>query len=136
MDISLLSSFLAPFLPYLVRNAEDLGEDVAKKLGAEAWGFARRIWGRLRPKVDERPAAQEAAADVAAKADDPRALGALELQLEKLLAADAQLAEDVARLFAEAEEAGVVASGERAVAIGGDVTSSTVVTGDQNTIGG
>lgn len=131
----MLSGFLAPFLPFLVKTGQDVGEDVATKLGAEAWGFAQRIWGRLRPKVEEKPAAQVAVEEVATATDDPRAIGALELQLEKLLAADAELAADIAGLMAEAQKAGVVASGERAVAIGGDVTSSTVVTGDQNTIG-
>lgn len=136
MDISVLSSFLAPFLPYLLQTGQDLGEEAVRKLGAEASGFASRIWARLRAKVEEKPAAQEAAADVAAAVEDPRALGALELQLEKLLAADAELAADIAVLLAEAEKAGVVATGERSVAIGGSVTTSTIVTGDQNTLGG
>lgn len=135
MDVSLLSAFLAPFLPVLVRAGQELGEQAAGALTSEGFGFAKRIWARLRPSLEEKPAAQEAAADVAAAVDDQRALGALELQLEKLLAADAQLADDIEHLWAEAGKAGVVASGEGAVAIGGNVTSSTVITGDQNTIG-
>lgn len=135
VDISVLSGFLAPFLPYLVERSEELGEEAARKLGAGAWGFAKRIWERLRPGVEEKPAAAEAATDVAAAPDDQRALGALELQLEKLLAADAGLAAAVAQLLAEAQQAGVVASGEGSIAVGGSVNASTLTTGDQNTIG-
>ena len=135
MDISVLSGFLAPFLPYLLERSEELGEEAARKLGAGAWGFATRIWERLRPGVEEKPAAAEAAADVAAAPEDQRALGALELQLEKLLAADAGLAAAVTELLAEAQQAGAVASGERSIAVTGNVSSSTFVTGDQNTIG-
>ena len=135
MDISGLSGFLAPFLPYLVQRGEELGEEAARTLGAGAWGFAKRIWERLRPKVEEKPAAAEAAGDVAAAPDDQRALGAFELQLEKLLAADAELAAAIQQLLAEAQQAGVVASGEGSIAVGGSVTSSTLITGNQNTIG-
>lgn len=135
MDISVLSGFLAPFLPYLVERGEQLGEEAARQLGAGAWSFAQRMWERLRPRVEEKPAAAEAAADVAAAPDDRRAIGALELQLEKLLAADAELAAAIEELLAQAQQAGAVASGERSVAVTGDVTSSTFVTGDQNTIG-
>ncbi len=138
MEIGVLSGFLAPFLPYLVQTGQDLGEEAARKLGAEGWGFAQRIWARLRPKVEEKPAAKEAAADAAAAGDDPRPIVALDMQLEKILAADAELAADIDRLLDEASKAGVtvVASGEGAVAIGGNATSSPIVTGNQNTIGG
>ena len=135
MDIGVLSGFLAPFLPYLVRTGQDLGEDAARKLGAEACGFASRVWARLRPSLEARPAAQEAAVDAAEAGDDKRALGAFELQLEKLLAADAKLADDIVRLLAEAESAGVVASGQGNITIGGNVGSSTLIAGDHNTIG-
>lgn len=136
MDVGALTTFLAPFLPYLAQG-QRFGEDAAKRLGAEGWEYAKRFWARLRPSLEAKPAAQEAAEDVAVSGgDDERARSALELQLEKLLAHDAALAGDVARLWDEAKTAGVVAAGERSIAVGGDVSASTIVTGDQNTVGG
>jgi hypothetical protein len=130
MEIAALTAFLAPFLPYLVRAGQTAAEEAGKTFGAEAWRHAQRLWDRLRPKVDEEPAAEAAVAEVASRPDDERAQAFLELQLEKLLAADGALAADVARLWAEAQAANVVvATGERSVAVGRDV-SGTIVTGD------
>ena len=129
-----LAAFLAPFLPYLVAAGRRAADDAAQELGAEAWPYAKALWGRLRPKVEQKPAAQEAVEDVAARPDDEDAHAALRLQLRKLLAEDEQLAADVARLWEQAQAANVTsvtvtASGERAIAVGRDATG-TFVTGD------
>ena len=128
--------FLAPFLPYLLKAGEKAAEEAGRKLGAAAWEQAQALWARLRPKVEARPAAQEAVADVAAHPQDEDALAALRLQLRKLLEEDAALREEVARLWQEARAAGltVAAVGPRSVAIGGDVSGSVIVTGDQNRV--
>ncbi len=124
-DISQLTSqlaqFLAPFLPYLLKMGEKAAEEAGKKLGAEAWERAKALWGRLRPKVESKPAAREAVEDAAAAPQDEDALAALRLQLKKLLAEDPALATEIARLWGEAQAAGVTvaASGDRSVAIGG-----------------
>ena len=71
---------------------------------------------------------------MAAHPDDDDALASLRLQLRKLLEQDQGLADDLARIWQEAQAANVVqvtASGERSVAVAGDVTGSTIVTGDQ-----
>ncbi|MCX7854722.1 MAG: FAD-dependent oxidoreductase [Anaerolineae bacterium] len=56
--------------------------------------------------------------------------------MRKLLEEDPSLREELARLWEEARAAGipVVALGERSVAVGGDVTGSVIVTGDQNRV--
>lgn len=131
MEVAALTAFLAPFLPYLLRAGEKAAGDAADALGEAAWSHARALWARIRGKVDEKPAAQEAAADVAASPQDGRARAALELQLEKLLSEDAALAADIERLWAGAKAAGVViASGERSIAVGGSATGNVFVTGD------
>ena len=137
MDIPTLAKqivvFLTPFLPYLLKAGEKAAEEVGKKLGAEAWERAKALWGKLRGKERVVQAAQ----DLAAAPDDEDAQAALRYQLKKLLAADQALAAEVARLWGEAQAAGVtvVASGERSVAIGGDVSGSTIVTGDRSVVG-
>lgn len=130
MDVGLLTAFLAPFLPFLLKAGNTAAEEAGSRLGKEAWSHAERLWRRLRPSVEAKPAAFEAAGDAAVLPDDDH-LTALKLQLQKLLAADGDLAADVERLFAEAQAANVVVvSGDRAVGVGRDVRDSTIVTGD------
>ncbi len=45
-----VTTFLAPFLPYLLKAGEKAAEEVGKKLGADAWEKAKSLWGRLRSK--------------------------------------------------------------------------------------
>jgi len=94
------------------------------------------LWDKLRPKVEAKPAALEAVQDVAEHPDDEDALAALRQQLKKLLAEDEPLVQELARLLQQAQAGGrtVTASGNRSVAIGGDVTDSVIVTGDNNKI--
>jgi hypothetical protein len=138
MDVTTLAKdlavFLIPFLPYLLKAGEKAAEEAGKKLGGDAWDRAKGLWAKLRPKVEAKPAAQEAVQDAAAAPNDEDIQAALRLQLRKLLAEDAMLASEIERLWKEAQQKGttVVAAGERSVAIGRDVTSSTIITGDQN----
>jgi hypothetical protein len=135
VEIAALTSFLAPFLPHLLSAGENLVHGAARELSGDAWEHAKKLWGKLRGKVDEREGAREAAEEVAKAPEDPRAVGALELQLEKVLAADPALLAEVTRLWEEAQKAGVVAAtGDRSIAVGGDA-QGVFVTGDQNTVG-
>jgi len=76
-----LVQFLAPFLPYLLKDLKLAGQEAAKKLGEKAGegGFeqAKALWDKLRSKVEARPAALEAAQEAAAHPDDADALAAL-----------------------------------------------------------
>jgi hypothetical protein len=135
-----LVQLLAPFLPYLFKGAKLAGQEAAKKLGEKAGeqGFeqAKTLWEKLRPKVEAKPAALEAAQDAATHPDDEDTLAALRLQLKKLLAEDESLAQEMTRLLEQARAAGknVTASGSRSVAIGGNVSGSVIVTGDNNNV--
>jgi hypothetical protein len=134
VEVAALTAFLAPFLPTLVKAGEKVVVRAADAVSDEAFTYAKALWERLRPKVEEKPAAQEAAEEVAARPDDDDALAALRLQLRKLLEEDQQLAGDLTRIWEEAQAANVVqvtASGDRSVAVGGDVSGSTIITGDQ-----
>jgi len=127
-----LISFLIPFLPYLLDKVGDAVAEVAvEKSGEAAWEKAKALWGKLRGKRE----IEEAARDAAAMPDDPDAQAALRLQLRKLLASDETLAAEIAQLWQEAKADGVtvIASGKRSVAIGGDVTSSAIITGESHT---
>lgn len=134
VEIAALAAFLAPFLPTLVKVGEKVVEKATDAVTDEAFSYARALWEKLKPGVDAKPAAKEAAEEVAERPGDEDALAALRLQLRKLLEEDEGLARELEGIWRQAEAANVVqvtASGERSVAVGGDVSSSTIVTGDQ-----
>lgn len=101
---ALLAAVLAPALPHLLKA----GGDVAQELGTEAGRLAKALWDRIRPDIEARPAAQEAAADVAADPESELARKALEHQLAKLLAADPALAKEVGLMLEEGRQKGIV----------------------------
>lgn len=139
MDLSILVTtvvtFLAPYLPYLTKAGEGAAGEAGKKFGAAAWDKARALWGKLRPRVEDKPAAQAAVQDAAQNPQDEDARAVLRLQVKKMLAEDAGLAQEIAEMVKAGAQAGVItiASGERAVALGGDIVGSTVTisTGDK-----
>jgi hypothetical protein len=138
MDIgalaSLVTTALVPLLPYLLKAGEKAAEETGKTVAGQSWEWAKSLWTKLKPKVEAKPAALEAAQDVAQSPEDEDLQATLRVQLKKLLTEDQSLAEDVSRWLEEGKAAGINVSaiGERSVAIGGDVNSSTIVTGDQN----
>lgn len=142
MDPSAVAQFLAPYLPYLVAAGRDVAEKAGREFGREAWEQAQKLWDRLRRAREGETTAPEeaddvgrAANDVANAPEDPRAVVALELQLEKLLAADSELAAQLAELWKQGEGArATIVSGTRAVGAGGDIKGSIIQTGDQGTV--
>ncbi|MBI5648995.1 MAG: hypothetical protein HZC40_00860 [Chloroflexi bacterium] len=119
MDIATLAKdltvLLVPFLPYLIKagekalekTGEQIGEKLIPDLGKETWDRVQALWSRLQPKVQARPALQEAAQDVAIKPDED-AVASLRLQLKKLLTDDAALVAELSRLMSDAERAGII----------------------------
>lgn len=138
MDIAELSkqvgAFLTPFLPALLAGSQDRLKQTAEKLGKGAAEQAERLWLRLWPGLEQRPAAVEAAREVAKAPDDGDAQAALRLQLRKLLTEEPALATELEQLFEQARRSGAVTAAQRGVAIGGDASGNTIVTGDSNTI--
>lgn len=130
-----LTNFLSPALPHLLDVGKKVAVDAGKQVTSAALAQAKALWTRLGPAVEERPAAAEAAADVAATPEDADAQASLRLQLKKILAGDEELAKDVIRLLRDAPEAtaygatvhgnAVIAQGPGAVAAG-----SVAVSGD------
>jgi len=103
MDLTALAqnivAFLAPFLPYLIKGAEETVQEIGKQFGGDTWQQAKALWGRLRPKVEAKPAAQEAVQDLAKSPDDEDAKTVLRVQLKKLLTEDDSLAKEIAQLI-------------------------------------
>src|SRR3712207_6838519 len=131
MDIGALASSittgLVPLLPYLLKAGEKAAEETGKTDAGQSWEWAKSLWTKLKPKVDTKPGALEAAQDAAQAPQDADAQAAFRQVLKKLLAEDQSLADEVSRLLDQGKAAGIniSVSGERDVAIGGSVTGST-----------
>lgn len=140
MDIGALASslttVLVPLLPYLLKAGEKAAEETGKTVAGQSWEWAKGLWVKLKPKVEAKPTALEAMQDAAQAPDDEDLQAALRVQLKKLLTNDQSLSEEVSRWLEQGKAAGIIvsASGERSVAIGGDVKGSTIVTGDRNKV--
>jgi len=134
MDISLahsLTTYLVPFLPYLVKAGEGAAGETGKKLSGEAWDRAKALWAKLWPKVEAKPAALEAAKDAAVSPGDADLQAALRVQLNKLLTEDQTLAAEVEQLLAKAKAAGgsQVSADRGGVAYGDNARDNIAITG-------
>ncbi len=135
------ATVLAPYLPHLAKAGEKIAEGAGQVLEEGGGQLAKALWEKLRPQVEAKPAAQEAAQDVAATPDDEEARITLKRQLSKLFEADPTLAREVAGLLQQAGAAGEtinVTVGERGIGLGkvGGDASGTFITGDNNRISG
>ncbi len=132
MDIAVLVSYLAPALPVLLGLGQKAIDKGAEKLGEKgAEGLVGQIWQRLKPKVEAKPAALEAAEDVAKAPEDSGAIASLEHQLKKILEApeNIDLKAEIVKLLAESDE---VKSGKYVVTMGDDAIVGAI--GDRNTV--
>src|SRR5208282_2335418 len=132
-----LTLFLAPLLPKLLdQTIIGAGREAGKKTLDRSLAWGRRLWEMLRPKVQAKEAAREAAEDVAAHPHDNDAQVVLRRQIEKLLKADEALATQVAALCSQAAREGVtaLALGAGSIAVGGNVMDSELITGQGNKI--
>ncbi|TVP64353.1 MAG: hypothetical protein EA342_16680 [Leptolyngbya sp. LCM1.Bin17] len=94
-----LTAFLTPFLPFLLNLGNTAADKAAGKFGEDAWAKAKAVWEKLHPKVEAKAAAQEAVTDLAATPEDEDLQTALRVQLKKLLASDAALAEAIGQIL-------------------------------------
>src|SRR5438128_2417372 len=102
-----LSAFFGPLLPYLLKGGEEAAKEAGKRFGAAAWERATSLWGRLASQVEATPSVKAAVERAAARPDDKRVAGALELELEGLLKQHRALAAELEKGLEEAKAAGV-----------------------------
>ncbi len=138
MDIvalaSALTTVLAPLLPYLRKAGERAADEAGKTVAGQSWEWAKSLWNKLQPEVEAKPAALEAAEDVAQSPEDQDAQAAFRQQLKKLLTENQSLAEEVNRWLEQGKAAGINVSGEGSIAIGGNVKGSTIIAGNRNKV--
>ena len=94
-----LIKFLAPFLPFLMNAGNKVFDGMNTKAGEDAWDKSKAVWAKLKPKIETKPAALEAAEDVASSPNDKDLQIVLRVQLKKLLEQDQLLAREVAQIM-------------------------------------
>jgi hypothetical protein len=127
-EAGMAATAVALVAPYLAEGAKEL----AKKVGGEAGGRVVKLWDAVKGRL----AGKEAVADVEAKPGDPRRWRALEVQLEKALAAEPGFREELARLIEaipEQERSAI----QQIAAVTGDrnVTAQVAGSGNQVNLG-
>lgn len=146
MDIALFTTFLAPFLPYLLKLGDTASETIAAKFGEAAWTKASAIWAKLQPDVNNNEDLKIAVNQVAAKPDNSNRQAVLQDELETLLNAKPDLARAIAQLFQDGQtsipttQINQTVTGNQNQVIGqvsggqvfGSITGSVVIGGNPN----
>lgn len=148
MDLKLLADtltiVLAPALPFLVSGGQEVVRQAGKKLSEEGLELAKKLWGKLWPKVEASPQAKGAAEAVAGAPDEEDARAGLRFQLREILKADPGLASELDALLAAAgprptyqatvhgsgaiaQGPGAVAAGAGGTAVGRDVQGDLII---------
>lgn len=117
MDIALLTTFLAPFLPFLKKLGEKASEKVGEKFGEDAWNKAKAIWSKLHPEVETKEDLKVAVEQVAAKPESEARKAVLQEELETLLKETPDLAAAIAKIL-QGDAAEPTASNQSSQAIG------------------
>ena len=125
MDIAALSkeitTYLAPFLPYLIEKGGKAIEKAGEKFTSAAWEKAQDIWS----KVGKKEEVKSAAKDVMEMPGDEDAQAALRLQVKKLLQEDAGLQQELMTLLKEIKPL-----------VGGDYIEMDIQVSDQGQLKG
>ena len=116
---AVLTTFLAPLLPFLLEKGEEAASQAIDAVGSAAWDRAKAIWSKLHPTLDQDQAARQAAEAVAKDPKDEAAAGALQFQLRNLLQGDPDLANEIAHMLDEAKRDAVIADNGAVVISGG-----------------
>jgi len=131
------ATLLAHFLPRLMDAiGTEAVKTAGKKAGEAAWDRAARVWDMLRPQLEKKPEVANVLQDVAEAGDDQKEVEAILSFNPKKVMKDmppetlAEIQDIVAE--AKSEIRVTIASGDRSVAVGGDVSSSEIITGDQS----
>jgi hypothetical protein len=134
-DIAVLAhdvtTHLIPALPYLVKIGEGAATETGKKLLGGAWDTTKALWDKLWTKVEAKPAALEAAQDLAANPNDADSQATLRNQLKKLLSEDQSFATEIEQLFNKAKEVGgsQVSATHDGIAFGDNAKDNIAITG-------
>ncbi len=99
MNIAVLTAFLSPFLPFLVKLGEKAADTAAGKFGEDAWNKAKAIWSKLHPKLEAKKDVKVVAELVAADPENEPRQALLQAELKTLLEENPDLAEAIIKIM-------------------------------------
>ena len=132
MDLLTLATTVITFL------ALKSSEGFLQKVGERAYQKVEELVQTVRRKFQGDAYAEQTLERLEQKPQDEARKAALQGVLAEKVEEDHEFMQALQKLVEEIKQAGgdqVMALGERSVAIGGDVTGSTIITGDRNVVG-
>ena len=138
MDPALLIALAASTFTVLQPHLSELAKSAAGALGKKVPDAIGALWGKIRARFADKPAADDALKDLLANPDDSDLQVVFRVHLRKLLQEDTAFADEIKELVdsageqtsytaevhgsgAVAQGPGAVAAGEGGIAIGGSV---------------
>ena len=131
---TIAASAVAILSPYLAKTASSFAEKAGEQLAEKAGS----IYQFIKKQFSGDSSAETKLALVEKEPESKALMSVLEEQLVKKMNADSNFATELNRLVEEAKVADsnkVFNLGERNIGVGGDVSGSTFISGDSNTIG-
>ena len=136
----MVTSLLAPAIPYLLKGGDQAWGEASKKIGTDTWEWTKAIWTKLVSRSKTKPDGEEknteivrAATEVANNPSDEDAQAALCFQIKKLLTNDPDLCMEIEKVLKEAKNSSVQTS----IRIGGvDISGGATVANSGNIVGG
>lgn len=135
----------------IVPYAKRLGAKLVEKAGESLPDVVDKLWDAVKEKMESRAETKELPADLVAAPEDQAVQDAFQYQLKKLLENDEAFAYQLEILVNQAQQAaanmntmegdGAMAQGDHSVAagkggiyVGGNVSGSNLITGNQNIV--
>jgi hypothetical protein len=133
-----IGPILTPFLPYLIKGVKELGKEafktIGKKAAGEEWDKAKEIWEKLFPYIKKQPGVKKRIEELAKNTSDPDINILVGYELKKVLKTlpekDVSAIQNII-ISSTNESRNTFAYGVRSVAIGGNSSGNTIITGDQ-----
>ncbi len=113
-----ITTLLIPAMPYLQQAEGEATIEVVRGEKAGGWKRAKALWQFLQPRLEARPAAMDAVADLTGDPNDPDFQIAFRAQLKKVLGDNVALASGLARYLTAIPVAPVVEPANQAVVMG------------------
>lgn len=136
----MVTSFLTPAIPYLLKGGEEVGQGMLKKMGSDVWDWTKTIWTKLlsssKSKLTSKETISEiekAATEVVDNPTDEDAQAGLRYQIKKLLTNDSELHLEISKIVGKIQKD----STQTATRIGGiDISGGSSVNNLGNMVGG
>jgi hypothetical protein len=101
MDIMAVTALISSCLPSLLKLGDQAAEVAGSKIAGDAWETAKKIWAKLRPKVEEKKAVTNAVEELIESPDDDYCKEVLQKKLQKLIQENQDLTEAIAKILEE-----------------------------------